>query len=183
MFIIKPYLGSLSVEKYLNKKASKGYILKSINSFGLFVPLRLDAYQFTKTNNTNRVYRIDSRKINKEDFNEYKQIFIDDGWHYFNENYANDEFNVDHIFYSDNPLKTEIFSDEASKNQRNRDNAACSLYKGIFLCLAFLFLSIIFPNAFSGSDNTIIGFILHNLYIIVAILIIIVSIYRYRKYK
>ena len=44
MLRIKPYLGSKSTEDYLNKKAQKGYELESITSFGLFVPLRLDAY-------------------------------------------------------------------------------------------------------------------------------------------
>ena len=48
MLRIKPYLGSKSTEDYLNKKAQKGYELESITSFGLFVPLRLDAYSFKK---------------------------------------------------------------------------------------------------------------------------------------
>ena len=59
MLRIKPYLGSKSTEDYLNKKAQKGYELESITSFGLFVPLRLDAYSFKKTLKTKRVYRVD----------------------------------------------------------------------------------------------------------------------------
>lgn len=75
MLRIKPYLGSKSTEDYLNKKAQKGYELESITSFRLFVPLRLDAFSFKKTLKTKRVYRVDSRKIKKEDFMEYQQIF------------------------------------------------------------------------------------------------------------
>lgn len=183
MLRIKLYLGSKSVENYLNRKSSKGFILDTITSFGLFVPLRLDAYHFTKKEHTNRIYQIDSRKVKKSDFDEYKHMFLDDGWEYFKGNYVNDEYNSDHIFYSDNPSKTKIFSDLESEKQRNRDNAAYSLYKGIFLFMVFLFFSIIFPAPFAGSSNTIIGFILHNLYIIVAILIIVISIIRYIRNK
>lgn len=184
MFRIKIYLGSKSLEEYINNKSRKGYVLKNITSFGLFEPLRLDAFHFTKSQDKKRiVYRVDSRKVPKNDFGDYKQIFLDDGWEYFSGNYANDEFNSDNIFYSYDPSKYEIFSDEESKRQRNRDNAALSLWKGIFLFMIFLFFQIIFPAPFEGIDNTLIGFILHNLYIIVAICIIIFSLIRYLKNK
>ena len=181
MLRIKPYLGSKSTEDYLNKKSKKGYTLKSITPFALFVPLRLDCYNFKKTSETKRVYRVDSRKIEKNDFKEYQQIFLDDGWKYFKNNYANDEYNTDYIFYSDDSSKNHIFSDSESEKLRNKQNAASSLYKGIFLFMVFLFLSSILPAPSTGNNSTVIGFILHNIYIIVAILIIITSLIRYFK--
>jgi len=181
MLRIKPYLGSKSTEDYLNKKAQKGYELESITSFRLFVPLRLDAFSFKKTLKTKRVYRVDSRKIKKEDFMEYQQIFKDDGWEYFKNNFANDEYNSDYIFYSENSTKNQIFSDSESEKLRNKENAASSLYKGIFLFMVFLFFSIIFPSPLAGNNSTLIGFIFHNIYIIVSIFIIIISLIRYLK--
>lgn len=183
MLRIKPYFSSKAREDYLNKQSKKGYQLTSITPFDLFVPLRLDAYKFTKSETKNRVYRVDNRHIKKDDFQEYRQIFLDDGWQYFNDNYTNDEYNNDHIFFCDDPSKYEIFSDSASIKQRNRNNAASSLYKGIFLFLAFIVLSVTFPAPFTNNSNSIIGFLMHNVYIEVAIIIIIVSFYRYIKNK
>lgn len=48
MLRIRLYLGSKSVENYINNKANKGYVLSCITKFGLFVPLRLDVYKFKK---------------------------------------------------------------------------------------------------------------------------------------
>lgn len=181
MLTIRLYQGSKSMENYLNKKSNKGYSLETLHTFGLFEPLRLDAYHFQKNQIKNRIYRVDSRKLNNEDLHEYMQIFTDDGWKYFSENYANDNFNVDHIFYSDDPMKHDIFSDEDSEKRRNRENAVMSLYKGFTLFMIFFFFSIFFPSLSSGNSNTILGFLLHNLYIIVAITIMLTSILRYLK--
>ncbi|OUP72760.1 hypothetical protein B5F09_12370 [Erysipelatoclostridium sp. An173] len=182
MLRIRLYLGSKSVENYINNKANKGYVLSCITKFGLFVPLRLDVYKFKKSQDKKKItYRVDSRKVNKDDMKEYKQIFLDDGWHYFTKNYANDGYSNDNIFYSYDPSKREIFSDEESKRARNRDSAAQNLWKGIFLAMAFLYLQVIFPTATSGSNDTIIGFIFHNIYIIIALSIILVSLIQYIK--
>lgn len=183
MLNIRVYRGSKAMEAYLNTKSNKGYMLKTISTFGLFEPLRLDAYRFQKNSTKTRVYRVDSRKIKEDDLCDYKQIFVDDGWTYFANNYANDNFNIDHIFYSDDSSKHEIFSDVESERKRNRDNATASLYKGCMLFISFIFFSIFFPSINSGSSHTFIGFILHNLYVIVAILIMVVSIIRYFRNK
>lgn len=183
MLRIKLYQGSKSMENYLNKKMSQGYTLEAINPFDLFRPFRLDAYQFKKSAIRNRVYRVDSRKISNEEMPEYKQLFLDDGWKLFKNNFANDHFNEDHIFYSDDPSKQNIFSDVDSERKRNRDNASMSLFQGCVLAMVFIIFSIIFPSVNSGSSHTIIGFILHNLYIVIAMLIIVVSFIRYFKYK
>lgn len=183
MLRIRLHLGSKSIEDYLNKMANKGYILDSLTPFGLFEPLRIDTYRFTKSTHKNRTYRVDSRNVDRHDFNEYRQIFLDDGWTYFKNNQANDEFNKENIFYSDTSTKNEIFSDEESRKKKNRDNASSTLLKGIFLFMTFLVLSRLFPAPFSGSSHTIVGFILHNSYVIIAIVIMLVSLIRYIKYK
>lgn len=184
MLAVRLYSGSKSMEKYLNNKADKGYILDSITPFSLFVPLKIDIYKFKKSKDRKRIiYRVDSRNVKKEDMQEYKQIFLDDGWHYFNDNYANDTYTSNNIFYSDDPLKSDIFSDEESKKARDRDSAVQSLWKGIFLALVFLYFQVLFPTAFTSSDNGFIAFVSHNFYIIVAIVIIIISLIQYIKNK
>lgn len=181
MLRMRLYRGCKSLEKYLNEKSKKGYFIETINSFGLFEPLRIDVYRFEKTVETNRIYRVDSRKVAADELSEYKQIFFDDGWKYFGGNHANDNFNVDHVFYANNIGKYHIFSDEQSERERNRYDAKSSLYKAIFLSITFACFSIFLPSINSGSSNTIFGFILHNLYFIVAIVIMVSASVKYYK--
>ncbi len=54
---------------------------------------------------------------------------MDDGWKYFKNNFANDEYNSDYIFYSEDSTKNQIFSDPESEKLRNKENAASSYIK------------------------------------------------------
>lgn len=175
MLSIRFMTSSSAIERYLNKKAEKGYIIQSIVPFSLFVPLEFIAYKFKKSTNKNRIYRVDSRNVSKEEAQEYYQLFEDDGWTSFNMNSYDPS---QHIFYSDDPTKENIFSDDASVIQRDRNDAISNLLKGVFLFCCFLFLSLFFPIS-NGNTNTIVGFLSHNFYIIVASLTIIVSLFRY----
>lgn len=183
MMGLRMYMGSKSMEEYLNKKSKKGFVLDGIYTFGLFAPLRVDVFKFKKANNLTRTYRIDSRKIEKKDFDNYIQLFSDDGWKYFPNNYVNDEFNNDNIFFSDDLKKCDIFSNQESIKERNKASALSSLWKGIYLSLALLFIYVFFPEPFSNYSNNFIGFLLHNSYLIISIMIILVSVFRYHKYK
>ena len=96
MMRIKLYLGSQELEKYLNKKVHHNYILETIIPFGLFQPLRLDVLKFKKKKDLQRIYIVDSN-----DLVLIKRKYQNLGWQYFENNYANDEFNNDAIFYYD----------------------------------------------------------------------------------
>ncbi|WP_291631190.1 DUF2812 domain-containing protein [Clostridium sp.] len=183
MLRIRLYLGSKSVENYLNRKSKRGYQLDCIVPFGLFVPLRLDAYRFEKTTNKNRIYKVDSRSVSKDDLNDYIQLFSDDGWRIFKFNYSNGYYNTDYIFYSDDNKKKDIFSNEESIRKRNRDNAKAGLFKGIVLSLIFIIGNSILPAPLRESNTTLFGFLLQNIYIVIAIVIIFISSIRYWKNK
>ena len=88
MMRIKLYLGSQELEKYLNKKVQHNYILETIIPFGLFQPLRLDVLKFKKKKDLQRIYIVDSN-----DLVLIKRKYQNLGWQYFENNYANDEFN------------------------------------------------------------------------------------------
>ena len=178
MISIKFNLGKQELENYLNKKSKNGYQLVSITPFYMFMPLRMYIYRFSKEYIFNRCYRVDTRRVDPDDFENYVQLYEDDGWRYFRNNYVHDSY--DHIFYSDH--KQEIFSDEASAKENKRDNAAYSLRRGIFLALVFICFSFLFPISTQGS-HSLIGFLLHNSYFIITLLIIIFSGVRYYKNK
>lgn len=169
-----------SIERYLNRKAKKGYHVKTIVPFALFPPLYFTVFNFSKTSNKDRVYRVDSRKLEKDQEKEYYQIFADDGWKPLGNGSASGISDVHHIFYSDDPKKNRIYSDEESVRQRDKDNAGRELLGGLFLFVVFICLNIFFP-ILAEHPNTPIGFLSHNFYFIVAIGIIIISLFRYFK--
>lgn len=103
MMRIKLYLGSQELEKYLNKKVQHNYILETIIPFGLFQPLRLDVLKFKKKKDLQRIYIVDSN-----DLVLIKRKYQNLGWQYFENNYANDEFNNDAIFYYDSIDEKEL---------------------------------------------------------------------------
>lgn len=177
MFTINLLQSADSIERYINRKAKKGYHLKAIVPFALFPPLYFTVFNFNKTSNRDRIYRVDSRKLEKEQEKEYYQIFADDGWTSFNANSISD---VHHIFYSDDPKKNMIYSDDESLRQRDRENASRELLGGVFLFLVFVCLNTFFP-ILTEHPNTFIGFLSHNFYFIIAIGVIIISLYRYFK--
>lgn len=70
--------------------------METIIPFGLFQPLRLDVLKFKKKKDLQRIYIVDSN-----DLVLIKRKYQNLGWQYFENNYANDEFNNDAIFYYD----------------------------------------------------------------------------------
>ncbi|NBK97956.1 MAG: hypothetical protein EOM50_08050 [Erysipelotrichia bacterium] len=65
MSTFKLYLGSNSIEKYLNKKAKRGFELESITPFTLFFPMRIDYYKFKKIKNIGRTYNVSNNSNEK----------------------------------------------------------------------------------------------------------------------
>lgn len=181
MLRIRLYLGSSSTEGYLNRKSKKGYQLDCIVPFGLFVPLRLDAYRFIKTTNKNRIYKVDSRSVSEDDLDDYIQLFKDDGWRIFKFNHSNGYYNNDYIFYSDDPNKKEIFSDEESKKRRNRENAIHCLIQAVLLIFMYAIALDIFNMPLRKEDPTFFEYILQNIGVVGAIIIVVFSFIKYWK--
>lgn len=171
-----------SIENYLNKKSKKGYHLKAIVPFTLFPPLSFTAFNFEKTSNRNRIYRVDTRVLEKDQEKEYYQLFADDGWVSLKNGYANSISNIHHIFYSDDSKKNMIYSEEESLKQRDRDNATYELIGGLFLFCVFICLSVFLPSM-NDYPRTLLGFLSHYFYLIVAIGIIVISMFRYYRNK
>lgn len=166
-----------ALERYLNQKAGKGYILQSIVPFIPFPPLEFTAFSFKKENGSNRTYRVDYRKLKEEDRADYYQLFLEDGWHAFP--YQNNKIHIFHTYSMD---KAEIYSDEDSRLERNRNQAVSQFLRGMILVAIFALLSVFYPMPYS-SQNGIVGFLSSYFYIIVALGILIISTIRYFKNK
>lgn len=176
MLRMKLYLGSERMERCLNMKAKKGYVLESITPFTLFEPLRIDVYQFIKAPHKNRTYRV--LPLSQEKYSECKEYLIERDWKVFHKHYANDEY-IDYIFYTDQPFNKELPVEFIYK--RNQNNAQYTFFKGLYLALIFLGLAIIFP--IPNYSNTLIGFLLHYSYIIIALLMLGYSFVLYKRNK
>ena len=160
MMRIKLYLGSQELEKYLNKKVHHNYILETIIPFGLFQPLRLDVLKFKKKKDLQRIYIVDSN-----DLVLIKRKYQNLGWQYFENNYANDEFNNEKEL-----MKMKI------KESCHQNDVSASLVKGLFFGTVFLIFSVICPNLMIHVNNNGLDFILGNLYIITALTLIVMAV-------
>ena len=123
--------------------------METIIPFGLFQPLRLDVLKFKKKKDLQRIYIVDSN-----DLVLIKRKYQNLGWQYFENNYANDEFNNDAIFYY----------------------VSASLVKGLFFGTVFLIFSVICPNLMIHVNDNGLDFILGNLYIITALTLIVMAV-------
>lgn len=170
MMRIKLYLGSQELEKYLNKKVQHNYILETIIPFGLFQPLRLDVLKFKKKKDLQRIYIVDSN-----DLVLIKRKYQNLGWQYFENNYANDEFNNDAIFYYDSIDEKELMKMNI-KESCHQNGVSASLVKGLFFGTVFLIFSVICPNLMIHVNNNGLDFILGNLYIITALTLIVMAV-------
>ena len=170
MMRIKLYVGSQELEKYLNKKVQHNYILETIIPFGLFQPLRLDVLKFKKKKDLQRIYIVDSN-----DLVLIKRKYQNLGWQYFENNYANDEFNNDAIFYYDSIDEKELMKMNIKESCHQNDVSA-SLVKGLFFGTVFLIFSVICPNLMIHVNNNGLDFILGNLYIITALTLIVMAV-------
>ena len=102
-------------EKWLNEMAYDGWHLVSYDS----EIIDDCTYKFEKDVNASSFnYRIDYRTFtNKEDFDDYVQLFEETGWTALSENYRYNK----HIFVSTS--KGAIFSDEATRIEREKNRA------------------------------------------------------------
>lgn len=170
---------SQSLENYLNRKAKKGYVLKTITPFVLFPPLVFTVFDFEKKQDSTCIYRVDSRKVKKEDLVDYNQLFLDDGWHRFPSVSIQERL---HIFYSNDPEKISIYSDDTSIKERNQKDALYLLGKSSLLVVFFVVLTVFFPIPYTAHTGFI-GFVLHYFYILAAVLLIGYALVRYVKNK
>lgn len=109
MIKFRMYIDMDEEEKYLNKMAKKGYILRKCSYSGYYI--------FQKGSSQDLNYKIDYRVFkSKTDFEQYKTLFDDAGWiHVFGTQYSGGQY---FLPKSDNLSSTEIFSDSESKAAR-----------------------------------------------------------------
>lgn len=150
MLRIRLEMGSENKEKYLNTMAEKGRVLTNITPFHL-PPLCLLVFKFKQIDHKLRHYRIEHRKFaDKEERQEYIQLFEDTGWTYFRKNYDQDGA-VDYIFYNDNPTNKEIYSDLQSAHLEKRKQAGMRIYRNIAVLAGVLIVYLMFPPETRGS--------------------------------
>lgn len=117
-----------------------------------------------------RIYIVDSN-----DLVLIKRKYQNLGWQYFENNYANDEFNNDAIFYYDSIDEKELMKMNIKESCHQNDVSA-SLVKGLFFGTVFLIFSVICPNLMIHVNNNGLDFILGNLYIITALTLIVMAV-------
>lgn len=102
MFSIKSDMGMAAIQRYINKKAAKGYCLKSIVPFILFPPLHFMVFSFKKSDTNKMRYLVEYQRF--ED-NHLKQTYIqhmkDRGWTLFTNVPVSFRDNNEFIFYTD----------------------------------------------------------------------------------
>ncbi|MDR7869400.1 MAG: DUF2812 domain-containing protein [Tissierellaceae bacterium] len=123
-------------EKYLSQMSKKGYRLKKITFPGF--------YTFEDVDPEDIVYRLSFKNPRESDFNNYIQMFKDNGWEY-----AFDFMGWSYFRKSGDQKNTEIFSDDESRVEEVN-----KVFKSRFLPILIAFTSIVIPNAmnvFNGS--------------------------------
>jgi|WetSurMetagenome_2_1015567.scaffolds.fasta_scaffold87354_2 hypothetical protein len=124
-------------EIWLEHMSLDGWHIKKISSFGF--------YTFEKGNPEQRVYKIDYRNFkNSSDREDYLAMFDDSGWQPVMQHGVNYAF----YFYSTQPtVRHDIFSDEASRVQRNLRYVSL-MFSSMFP--AFIPLLVVY---FSGNNH------------------------------
>lgn len=172
MLRIKSDMGMATMQRYINKKAAKGYCLKSIVPFILFPPLHFIAFTFKKTA-TNKVrYLVEYQRFEDNSLKKkYIQHMKDQGWTLFtNISISNDEL----VFYTDQD--TLISQIKVTREDLMRDAQLQFQYGCILTCLFIILYSII---PLSNYTNTFFGFVSHYFFLIVALLTILYASIKY----
>lgn len=170
MYRIKIFLSSEGMERYLNKYAKKGYVLQSMIPMALFVPLDIQILQFIKAPHKNRIYQL----ISKE--SEQWQQLKEEEWYKF---VSHNNTNYD-IIYKDTQNRNDVFKEDISQ-QKHQNLAALGLKEGLFLLIIYGFMTIFYPSA--SYNQSVIGFLLHHSYLIIALIMVIVSGWIYIRNK
>jgi hypothetical protein len=170
MYTIKSDLNPVATEAYFNKKAQKGYILRTIIPFALFVPLKVNIYRFVKSNNDQRVYRL--LKVSPKVISQYQN----DGSKLLSSPANYEDYLV---MYKDMLFnQKELFGE----NTRNSYSIIASLgIKEGLILLAIFGLWYTFTTPYHNSS--FLGFLLHNSYLVIALITIIISTVVYFKNK
>lgn len=171
MYTIKSDLNPVATEAYFNKKAQKGYILRTIIPFTLFAPLKVNIYRFMKSNNDQRVYQL--LNVSPKVISQYQN----DGWKLLSSSPDNYEDYL--VMYKDMPSnQKELFGE----NTRNSYSTIASLgIKEGLILLAIFGLWYTFTTPYHNSS--FLGFLLHNSYLVIALSILIISTVVYFKNK
>ncbi|MEG0450283.1 MAG: DUF2812 domain-containing protein [Lysinibacillus sp.] len=100
----KLFVDIIKEEQWLNTMLQKGWLCVKVNSLGL--------YTFEKTDNIYQIIRIDFQtNQNKTAFIDYKQLYLDFGWHHLKGN----RFTGLHYWRKEKNGQDELFSDTESK--------------------------------------------------------------------
>lgn len=170
MYTIKSDLNPVATEAYFNKKAQKGYILRTIIPFTLFALLKVNIYRFVKSNNDQKVYRL--LKVSPKVISQYQN----DGLKLSS---SPDNYEDYLVMYKDMLFnQKELFRE----NTRNSYSIIASLgIKEGLILLAIFGLWYTFTTPYHNSS--FLGFLLHNSYLVIALSILIISTVVYFKNK
>ncbi len=172
MLRIKSDMGMVAMQRYINKKAVKGYRLKSIVPFILFPPLHFIAFTFKKSATNKIRYLVEYQRFEDDDLKKkYIQHMKDQGWTLF----TNVSFNNDAlVFYTDqDALISQI---KVTREDLMRDAQLQFQHGCILTCLFIIFYSVI---PLTNHIDTFIGFISHYFFLIVALATIIYASIKY----
>lgn len=123
-------------EQWLNEQLQKGYRCTNISGWGI--------YTFKKTDKR-YVIRLDYQdRLSKDQFEEYKGIYEDFGWHYIKGGWPGGI----RYWQKEEDNQNELFSDRQSKGNYYNRLMSYSLMMGT-LCLAFTFI-LYKDSGFSG---------------------------------
>lgn len=135
MFCIKTDMGMTAIQRYINKKASKGYCLKSIVPFILFPPLHFLVFTFKKSDKKQIGYLVEYQRFEDDSLEKtYIQDMKDQGWTLFTNVPVSFRNSGEFIFYTDQSHKRRF-------DKRCTITISTWLYFSLFICYLFFNLS------------------------------------------
>lgn len=172
MLSVKSDMGMTAIQRYINKKATKGYCLKSIVPFILFPPLHFMVFTFKKSDKKQIGYLVEYQRFEDDDLKKkYIQHMKDQGWTLFTNISINNDVLV---FYTDqDALISQI---KVTREDLMRDAQLQFQHGCILTCLFIIFYSVI---PLTNYIDTFIGFISHYFFLIVALATIIYASIKY----
>ena len=175
MLRIKSDMGMVAMQRYINKKAVKGYRLKSIVPFILFPPLHFIAFTFKKSATNKIRYLVEYQRFEDDSLEKtYIQDMKDQGWTLFTNVPVSFRNNGEFIFYTDQAsLISQI---KVTREDLIRDAQLQFQHGCILACLFVIFFSI-FP--LSNYTNTFLGFVSHYFFLIIALATILYASIKY----
>lgn len=175
MFCIKTDMGMTAIQRYINKKATKGYCLKSIVPFILFPPLHFLVFTFKKSDKKQIEYLVEYQRFEDDSLEKtYIQDMKDQGWTLFTNVPVSFRNSGEFIFYTDQAsLISQI---KVTREDLIRDAQLQFQHGCILACLFVIFFSIF---SLSNYTNTFLGFVSHYFFLIIALATILYASIKY----